>query len=109
MFTQFCQGLFTSSQPLQIDLCLFALNHVVTNQMDTLLCQPFTVKEVKSVVFQMAPYKTPRPDGFGAYFYQYHWSTLGFKITEAVLSFLNGSSSITYINYTYLALISKKQ
>lgn len=44
--------LFTSSTPSQIDIYLFALNHKGTDQMNAILCQPFTAEEVKSAFFR---------------------------------------------------------
>lgn len=76
--------------------------------MNALLCKPFYTIEVKEAIFHMGRYKTPGLDGYGAGFYQHHWSIVGPKITTYVLSFLIGSASIKEINYTYLALIPKK-
>lgn len=56
----------------------------------------------------MGHYKAFGPDGYGECFYQHHWSTVGLEVIGVVLSFLNGSSSIEEINYTYLTLIPKK-
>lgn len=57
----------------------------------------------------MGSYKVHGPDGYGASFYQHHWLTFGFEVTIAVLSFLNGSTSIEKISYTYLTLMLRKQ
>lgn len=57
----------------------------------------------------MGPYKAPGPDRYGACFHQYQRPTIGTNITKVVLSYLNGSSSIANISFTYLALIPKKQ
>lgn len=57
----------------------------------------------------MDSYKAPGLDGFGACFYQYHWSVVGVEVTIVVLFYLNGSYSVADINHTYPALIPKKQ
>lgn len=73
-FTQFYRDLFTSSKPSQIDICLSTLHLKLTVHMNALLCKPFFIEEVKSVVFQMGPNKAPRQDGYGKSFYQHHQS-----------------------------------
>lgn len=72
------------------------------------LNKPFTRKEVKVALRQMAPLKWPGPDGFGAYIYQQHWNTIGNRMSSIVLDILRVGSMNPSINSTFIALISKK-
>jgi hypothetical protein len=45
--------------------------------MNNILTADFTREEVKNALDQMAPNKTPSPDGFTAGFYQQHWDMVG--------------------------------
>lgn len=51
-FTQHYQELFTSSKSLRIDECLSTLSPKLSTHMNTQLCQPFSVLEVKEVFFR---------------------------------------------------------
>lgn len=45
----------------------------VTDDMNTCLTQEFTKDEIEAALKQMAPLKSPSPNGFGACFFQSHW------------------------------------
>jgi len=51
--------------------------------------------------------KSPGPDGFSAGFFQKAWCFVGEKVSEAVLSFLNGGPFDPSINATNICLIPK--
>lgn len=53
--------------------------------------------------------KSPRPDEFGANFYQKHWHIAGTDVSNAVLSLLNGESINSSLNSTFISLSPKKQ
>lgn len=57
---------------------------------------------------RMDPLKSPRPDGFGACFYQKHWLTVGDDVCAAVLKILKGDGMISSFNSTIIALVPKK-
>lgn len=46
-----------------------------------------TNEEVKQVLFQMHPDKSPGPDGMTAAFYQKYWSIVGVDLLEMVRNF----------------------
>jgi hypothetical protein len=55
----------------------------------------------------MHPSKSPGPDDFSVGFFQKAWCNVGRKVTEAVLSFLNGGPFDAAINATNICLIPK--
>lgn len=62
---------------------------------------------MKVAVFQMAPSKSPGPDGMSPFFFQKYWHVIGNNVTRAVLSTLNTSHLLKKINYTHIVLIPK--
>ncbi|XP_059064794.1 uncharacterized protein LOC131856862 [Cryptomeria japonica] len=50
---------------------------LITDEDNAMLMAPFSIQEVKDVVFSMSPDKAPGPDGFNALFFQKCWSFLG--------------------------------
>lgn len=79
----------------------------VTNDMNEVLCAPFTASEVEKALFAMKPNKSPGPDGFTTGFYQKHWSMVKEDVCKAVLEFLNGGEMLEIVNSTVLVLIPK--
>lgn len=56
----------------------------------------------------MSPLKSYELDGYGDSFYQAYWSTVGGKVNEVVLKFLNGEEGLDFcINFIYIVLIPK--
>lgn len=102
-------NLFTSTRPSPKDIakCVQQVEARVTSEMNDKLVRPFCRLEIEAAIQQMGPLKSPGPDGFGACFYQNHWDTIGEEVCNAVLSFLNGNSLFSSINFTYIALIPK--
>src|ERR1043165_2065688 len=85
MTRDFYSNLYTSEGVQDVDV---VLNHVptkVTQQMNDIVCAPYTESEVKTALFQMFPTKAPGPDGFPTHFYQQNWELCGKEVTEVVL------------------------
>ena len=60
---KFYQKLFTSSEPVNLDEILEKIPTMVTEEMNSELLKEFTVEEVENALKQMAPLKSPGPDG----------------------------------------------
>ena len=83
------------------------IQSLVTKDMNRSLSEKFTEDEVKVVLNQMAPLKSPGPDGMPPLFFQYYWDLVGKDITTYVLSFLNSASLPENLNHTFITLIPK--
>ena len=64
--------------------------------------------EVVATLKQMAPLKTPGPDGMPLLYYQHFWHTVNQDIISSIISCLNSSTFPHLVNHTFLALIPKK-
>jgi hypothetical protein len=73
--------------------------------MNASLLKPFLEEEVQCAIFQMAPDKTSRPNGYPAGFFQKNWSTLGGDICNTILGVLNTGRMPYSLNKTHIALI----
>ena len=67
---KFYQQLFTSSEPVNLDEILEQIPTMVTKEMNSELLKEFIAKEVENALKQMAPLKSPGPDGMPPLFYQ---------------------------------------
>lgn len=68
----------------------------------------YTRAEFNEALKQMGPLESHGLDGFGACFYQNHWSISGEKVSVSVLKILNGEGMTSTLNSTFIALIPKK-
>lgn len=107
LLTEFYSNLFTSSNPHDLDCILDGVQTVVTVEMRVKLDKPYTSEEVGEAIREMAPLKTPRPDGMPPLFFQTYWTNVGMDVTQAVLSCLNSGSILKSINHTFITLIPK--
>lgn len=68
---------------------LNSMQQRVTPEMNERLDRSFSEEEIKVVVFQMQPSKTPGPDGMTLFFYQRFWPNVGKDITLVIQSFIS--------------------
>jgi hypothetical protein len=73
-----------------------------------LLDQPFTMEEVKSVVFSCDPKKAPVLDEFSFLFYQSCWEIIKEDVMKLVYAFYHNILDISKFNMTCICLITKK-
>lgn len=90
-----------------IDEVLGCVEAKVTSEVNFQLSLPFSEDEVFSALSQMAPLKSPGPDGFPVIFFQKYWHLIGSNITTCVLDFLNLHRLPHALNYTFIVLIPK--
>lgn len=63
------QNLFTSTQPSNMSNVLDSMDSLVTLDMNHQLLLAYTPEEVKKVLFQMHPSKSPSPNGMSHFFF----------------------------------------
>ncbi|KAL0355119.1 UNVERIFIED_CONTAM: hypothetical protein Sradi_3958800 [Sesamum radiatum] len=100
---------FRTNHPEQDDLergTEFVSNKV-DEKMNNDMLQPYTEEEVQKAVFQMAPLKSPGPDGIPPIFYQFYWSYIKSDVLSFVLNLLNNRVIDSSINKIQIVLIPK--
>ncbi|KAL5578204.1 hypothetical protein UlMin_019903 [Ulmus minor] len=103
------ETLFSSTSPSSVDLdrVLVSIEKKLTPQLNDQLEQAFEAEDVKTVVFQMAPTKSPGADEMSAIFYQKFWPIIGKEVTSACLGITNGGLPLGSIKETILTLLPK--
>ncbi|KAL5831728.1 hypothetical protein ACOSQ4_017082 [Xanthoceras sorbifolium] len=101
--------IFTSSNPSTEDI--LAVSSSVGQRLSAasrhLLDRPFSVEEVRIVLFDMAHSKVLGLDGFNAGFYQKFWPAIGKSVMEMYLGILNDHHPMRELNHTLIVLILK--
>ena len=103
----FYTRLFTSETPANAHGILEVIQPLVTEDMNTNLTRDFTKQDVDLALKEMAPLKTPGPDGMPPLFFQSFWPLIGDDVSKAVLDCLNFCHIPKEFNYTYVTLIPK--
>ena len=98
---------FPSPSQAQVDEILESIPTVVTAQENEILMAPFTIQEIRKVVFSFPPDKAPGPDGFSALFYQSCWNIIGWDLWAAVEESRLSKSMLKYFNTTNISIIPK--
>lgn len=96
-----------SSNKLAQDKMLKNIPSIITKEDNKTLNKPISMEEVKVAIFSMHPDKSPRPDGFYAFFFQKCWEIIGMDLWKAIEATRNGGLLIIEINHTFLTLIPK--
>jgi hypothetical protein len=60
----------------------------VSSEINSFFTAPFTMEEIKLVVFGMSSDKAPGPDGFSMIFYQTYWDVIKEDIFLCSLTFI---------------------
>jgi hypothetical protein len=107
--TNYFSKLFTSSTGSRMNELLEQIERRVTKQMNEMLCKEFTLKEVIEVLESISDRKAPGLDGMHSVFYKKFWDIVGEKVTEEVMSVLNGGPMPKDWNETCIVLIPKVQ
>lgn len=109
MATEFYKNLYNSKPTVGMEEVLSHIPCKVNHEMNMMLMDIYTEKEVKEALFQMFPTKSPGPDGFPMHFFQKIWDVCGDEVTRVVLRVLNGEDSPEVINRTFILLIPMVQ
>jgi hypothetical protein len=72
------------------------------------LSQPFSLAEVKNIVFSCNPNKSPDPDGFSFQFYQSCWDLIVDDVMSLINAFYIHELDLARINLASITLIPKK-
>jgi len=100
-------GRFKSSRSPNWTLPDLAITPLITSEDNDALIRTVSEEEIRTALFQMDPYKAPGPDGFGASFYQHHWSIIKEQLCAAIKDFFSSGKLLKEFNHTFIALIPK--
>ena len=99
---------FEGSNRMAQSRMLEVIPKIINKEDNKALNKPITLEEVRKVVFDLNPDKSPGPDGFQAFFYQKCWDIIGTELWEAIEASRRGGSILAEINYSFFTLIPKK-
>ncbi|XP_012847426.1 PREDICTED: uncharacterized protein LOC105967373 [Erythranthe guttata] len=107
--SDYFSDIFTSKdQPTSVmEEVLDAIEPRVSDTLNRILLEEYTVDEVKKALDGMQPLKSPGPDGFPVVFFQRFWSVVGSDVSKWVLALLNRRELPRAGNYTHIVLIPK--
>jgi hypothetical protein len=71
------------------------------------LTAPFSINEIKKVIFEMKHNSAPGPDGFPAEFFQNFWDLIQMDIFHLFKDFYDGNLKIERLNYGMVTLLPK--
>ncbi|KAL0399388.1 UNVERIFIED_CONTAM: hypothetical protein Sradi_2282100 [Sesamum radiatum] len=100
---------YASNCPRQADIAKGTehLRPVVDASMARELTMPYTETEVAHALFQMAPLKSPGPDGMFPIFFHKFWHIVRRDVVTCVLNLLNSYVMPKDLNATHIVLIPK--
>jgi hypothetical protein len=103
----FFQNLYQSQGYRDMSDLLDLVQPKVSQEMNSVMEALYSEEDIKLALFQMAPSKAPRVDGFTAGFFQRHWNLVKNDVVLAVKDFLNGDELPVGLNDTSITLIPK--
>jgi hypothetical protein len=103
--TSFYKSLFGPSQESSISLDNFYMKRLDYVSRD--LTSPFSMDEIKDVVFSLKHNSAPGPDGIPSEFFQEFWDTIKSDLFNLFKSFHNGSLNFERLNFGIVTLIPK--
>ncbi|KAM1780200.1 hypothetical protein ACFX12_041494 [Malus domestica] len=98
---------FTSGGARNWGSLLECISPRVTEDMNQALLKPVFEDEIKAAIFKMGGLKTLGPDGFQGIFYQSFWEHVYADVCALVRELMQGTSSPSTLNATYIVLIPK--
>ncbi|XP_058751474.1 uncharacterized protein LOC131624535 [Vicia villosa] len=90
--------IFKSSNPKGIDEVCSFVNAKISENFFYVCASPFSELDVREVIFQMHPTKSPGSNGLPALFFQKYWNIVGSDVTAVALDILNNQRDPSAIN-----------
>ncbi|XP_026384062.1 uncharacterized protein LOC113279597 [Papaver somniferum] len=90
-----------------IEEVLKDIQPIITNDVNTRLTAIPTSGEILDTVRNMAPWKSPGPDGFPGGFFRENWNEVSLEVINHVQSFFRTKFFLKQLNHTFIALIPK--
>jgi hypothetical protein len=104
--TDFYRDLFGPSQVSSINMSNFHMNRL-SEEDHFLLTAPFTIEEIKLVVFSLKHNSATGPDGIPAEFFQDFWELIHIDLWNLFKDFYDGVLDIKRLNFGLVTLIPK--
>jgi hypothetical protein len=98
--------LFGPSHDSSISLVNFHMDELGEEDR-ALLTMPFSLEEIKNVVFSLKHNIAPGPDGMPSWFFQDFWETIKYDLFNLFKSFHDGTLNIERLNHEIVSLIPK--
>ena len=76
MASQYFSNLFSKDTSINPNDLTNLFDAKITQEMNRDLCKPYSEEEISNVLFQIGPFKAPRPDGFPTRFFQRNWGLM---------------------------------
>jgi hypothetical protein len=104
--TEFYKDLFGTSTLSSINMSNFDMNRLNDDDR-VLLTAPFSIEEIKMVVFSLKHNSAPGPDGFPAEFFQDFWDLIHIDLWNLFKDFYDGVLDIKRLNFGLVTLLPK--
>ncbi|XP_059076663.1 uncharacterized protein LOC131875942 [Cryptomeria japonica] len=104
---QFFKSLLPEELSVFSDNFASSIPKLIIDEDNAMLMAPFSIQEVKDVVFSMSPKKAPGPGGFTTLFFQKCWSFLGEDLRLVLEEARCNRTMLRELNSTLIALIPK--
>jgi hypothetical protein len=104
--TDFYKELFGPSTLSSINMSNFHMNRLSDDDR-TLLTVPFSIEEIKMVVFSLKHNSAPGPDGIPAEFFQDFWDLIHIDLWNLLKDFYDGALDIKRLNFGLVTLLPK--
>ncbi|XP_059071121.1 uncharacterized protein LOC131863720 [Cryptomeria japonica] len=104
---RFFKSLLTAEPVVVDDEFVNSIPPLVSQEDNRMLMAPFSLAELKEIVFSMHPEKASGPDGFTALFFQKCWDFIGNDVLLALEESRRNRSILRELNTTLIAIIPK--
>jgi hypothetical protein len=104
--SSYYKDLFGPSVLSSINISNLNMNQLSDNDR-SFLTAPFSINEIKKVIFEMKHNSAPGPDGFPAVFFQNFWDLIQMDILNLFKDFYVGNLNIERLNYGMVTLLPK--